>query len=367
VKAYGSCRELNHPMVSVIILNYNGRRILGQLLSDCLSSVLETSYPNFEVIFVDNGSTDDSVVSIEEKFGKDPRLKIIRNERNLGFAEGNNVGAKYARGEYIVFLNNDIEVDNRWLKELINIVNSDSTIGAAQSKLLLLHNRKQFDCAGGFIDYYGYASERGHGEEDKGQYDRIDEIFYAKGAAILIRHEVLESVGLFDPDFIMYYEETDLCWRIWLRGYRIVFVPTSIVYHATRATVSHRKRAVEVDFMTRYHLTTMIKNYNWINLMKYLSAFILIEIRRATVLIMKRNTARAKASIKAFLWNLFSLKYIWKKRLEVQLSIRRVPDTHIMRRAMLKPYPPFPHRMILHVSRFANKPNRKVPSITEVS
>jgi len=345
-------------MVSIIILNYNGK----QFLETCLTSVINADYSNFEVIFVDNGSTDGSIGFVKERFGKNPRLKIFRNKENLGFAEGNNVGVKYTSGEYIVFLNNDTEVDPKWLKELINVVKSDDhRIGAAQSKLLLMDDRKRIDCAGGFIDHYGYANERGHGQIDKGQYDKIEEIFYAKGAGFIVRRKILKEVGLFDPKSFMYYDETDLCWRIWLRGYRIVFVPKSIVYHAAGSTISRIRKPVKRYFLTRNQMTTLIKNYNSKNVLKYLAVFITLELRKAVLLMFRRDLATGIATIKALSWNLFNLKYVWKKRQEVQLLIRKVPDAMIMRKVMLKPYPPYPQRLIFPKSHFPKetlaKPN----------
>ncbi len=226
----------DRPLVSVIILNYNCRKNLGVVLENCLLSVFQTNYPSFEVLFVDNASTDDSVAFVERNFGEDARLRIIQNEQNFGFAEGNNIGIRKALGKYIVLLNSDTRVDPEWLTALVSTVRPPE-VGAAQSKLLQLGAPELLDCAGGFLDYYGYHFERGQGERGS-KYDQPGEIFYAKGASILIKREVLEKTGLFDPDLFIYHDETDLCWRTRLSGYTVLFSPKSIVYHASGSTMS---------------------------------------------------------------------------------------------------------------------------------
>jgi len=339
-------------MVSVIILNYNGRRNLGGLLEDCLESVFKTDYPNFEVFFVDNASTDDSVEFVKRKFGQNKKLRIIQNERNFGFAEGNNIGIRNAKGEYIALLNNDTKADHKWLRELVKAI-QPSEIGAAQSKLLQMDNPDLLDCAGGFVDYYGYSYARGHGQKAT-KYNRVDNIFYAKGTGIIIKREVLKRVGIFDPEMFIYYEETDLCWRIWLHGYRIVFAPASIVYHVPSSTISTLQEHIPLYFLTRNHMLILIKNYNTKNMLKSLVAFLLLELRNAYVLAAKRKPHVSFAIIKALMWNLLHLKYIWKRRQITQKLIRKISDESL-KELMSKPYPPFPHSLILPKSYYLKK------------
>jgi hypothetical protein len=142
-------------------------------------SAFDTNYPNFEVLFVDNASTDDSVEFVK-KIGQNPRLRIIQNERNLGFTEGNNLGIRNAKGEYIALLNSDAKAEPKWLKELVKAIHPPE-IGAVQSKLLQMSSPDVIDCAGGLIDYYSYHLEKGRGEKSC-KYTETGEIFYAKGA-----------------------------------------------------------------------------------------------------------------------------------------------------------------------------------------
>jgi len=336
------------PEVSVIILNYNGRKNLDKILKDCLESVLKTDYPDFEVLFVDNASTDDSVKFIKREFDRNKKLRIIQNERNFGFAEGNNIGIKNAKGKYIALLNNDTKVDPKWLKELVKAIEPPE-IGAAQSKLLRMDAPDLLDCAGGFIDYYGYAYQRGGGQKAH-KYNKIAEIFYAKGAGIIIKREVLKRVGLFDPEIFMYFDETDLCWRIWLSGYKIVFAPTSIVYHAPGLTASKLQGETRLYFYTRNHMLMLLKNYDAKNLLKALTASLLLELRNMVKFIVRHKLHVSVAIFKALMWNLFHLKCIWRKRQITQKLIRKVLDESI-KKLMLKPSPPFPLSLVVSKSK----------------
>ncbi|MGB9675842.1 MAG: glycosyltransferase family 2 protein [Candidatus Bathyarchaeales archaeon] len=340
---------MKHSLVSVIILNYNGLKNLKTILEKCLRSVLNTDYPNFEVLFVDNASTDESVKFIKEKFGQDPRLRIIQNAKNWGFAEGNNIGIRNAKGEYIAILNSDTKVEPQWLKELVKTVQPPN-IGAAQSKLLRMDSPDVLDCAGGFLDYYGYHYERGRGENSN-KYNRMDEIFYAKGAGAIIKREVLNKTGLFDSETFLYFDETDLCWRIWLSGYKVVFVPSSIVYHAPSLTASKLQNATRVYFYTRNHIMILLKNYNMKNLLEALAVSLLLELRNMVKFTMKREPLNSLAIFKALIWNVIHLKQTWMKRRITQELVRKIPDEHI-KKLMLKPSPPFPLSLVISKSRY---------------
>jgi len=321
----------NSPFVSIIILNYNGKIFLDE----CLTSIFNTKYENFEIILVDNGSSDGSVEYVKEKYGEKEKLRILALNKNMGFAKGNNEGFKIAKGEYIIFLNNDVRVEENWLKELVKVMEENSNIGAAQPKILL-DDGIHIDAAGCFIDYMGRVYQRGVFEKDKGQYNSMDEVFYAKGAAIIVKRKVLEEVGVFDPNYFLYYEETDLCWRIWLKGYKVVYVQNSIIYHKGGATIG-KKRSPEAIFHARKnHIATLIKNYELKNLVKYLIPLIIRMLMYTIRLFLKRNLKIGGAYIRAIVWNIVHLKEILKKRAYVQKYIRKVSDKEVMSK-MLKP------------------------------
>jgi GT2 family glycosyltransferase len=321
----------NSPFASIIILNYNGKKFLDE----CLTSIFNTKYENFEVILIDNGSSDGSVEYAKEKFGEKEKLKILALNRNMGFAKGNNEGFKIAKGEYIIFLNNDVRVEENWLKELIKVMERKPDIGAAQPKILL-NDGIHIDAAGCFIDYMGRVYQRGVFEKDKGQYNSIDEVFYAKGAAIIVRRKALEEVGVFDPDYFLYYEETDLCWRIWLKGYKVAYIPNSIIYHKGGATVGKKRSPVAIFHARKNHIATLIKNYELRNLIKYLTPLIIRMLMYTIRLFLKRNLKIGRAYIRAIFWNIVNLKKILKKRAYVQKYIRKVSDKEVMSK-MLKP------------------------------
>lgn len=311
------------PLVSVVVLNYNGMKFVDR----CLRSVLNTNYPNFEVIFVDNASTDGSLEHAKVEFGHDPRLKFVANDKNYGFARGNNIGLEHARGEYIVFLGNDTEVDKNWLGKLIQVMDSNLNIGAAQSKLLSLQNRKRIDACGLMLTQYGFFVERGTSEIDIGQYDSIADILAAKGAALAIKRKVLNEVGPFDADYFLFSEDADLCWRVWLGGYRVVLVPSSVVFHVTAGTarlVWPRERPL---YWYRNTILTLLKNLNFKNFIKLLPPFVLVAF--GGIIKNRRTIYQLPLFIGANLWILENLKRLMGKRINIQRRIRKKKDEEI--------------------------------------
>ncbi len=314
----------------MIIVNYNNLNFLKK----CLTSALNSDYPDFEVVLVDNASKDGSLEFIEAEFGSNSLLKVVRNGSNLGFAGGNNSGIAVASGDILVFLNSDTEVEAGWLKALSDVFEFDKTIGACQSKLLLLQDRCKFDNAGGFIDRMGLPIVQGFRETDIGQYDQMFDVFWAKGAAFAVKRSVLSQVGCFDEDFFLEYEETDLCWRIWLRGYRIVFAPKSIVFHHGSASIfcGNKKTNVFVFYLFhRNHLTSLIKNYELIHLLQYLPVLIFLKIMTDLFVFRSERFLR----IRAVFYNVRYFRKIWRQRLRVQ-SFRRESDKRLFRRGIFR-------------------------------
>jgi len=323
-------------VVSVIILNYNGRPFLGS----CLRSVLGSRYAEYEIMVVDNASVDGSIEYMEQEFSKFDRLRIVRLKKNYGFAVGNNMGYENInpRSKYVVFLNNDTEVEPDWLHNLVEKMDSDPLIGAAQPKIRCLTDRTVINTVGGEIDYYGRATHIGTGEIDHGQYDSITEIFYAEGAAIALRKEVLEKVGLFDALFFTYYEETDLCWRIWLAGYKVVLISNAIVYHLGGATISreakknlHKAAELTIYNSRRNQLIMMLKNYSAANIVRYVIPFTIRIFAVALMRLVENKGIESLAYLRA-LWSiLVDSPQIVRSRRHVQKDIRELPDVAVMR------------------------------------
>lgn len=321
------------PLVSVVIVNYNGLKFL----QGCLASLLNTRYENFEIVFVDNGSSDGSVRVAKEMLRNHSGHAIIENKANLSFAVGSNIGAKHSHGDYIVFLNNDTEVEPKWLDALIDTMEKDSTVGICQSKLLLLTSRKNFDSAGDVIDRYGVTLRRGGDlrEPDVGQYEKVEQVFSARGAAMIIRREVAHRVGMFDPLFSLAYTDLDLCWRARLNGYKVLYVPKSVVYHFGEASTP---TATSVFYSTRNRIGLLIKNYNLSNLILNSPGALFIVFGTILIELLKRRPLSSLSRIRGMFSLLANFKYFWKNRLHVQRNIRLVPDsaiTHEMSRQTL--------------------------------
>ena len=244
--------------IAVVILNFNG----AEMLRAFLPSVVDYS-PEAEVIVADNCSTDASAQVMREEF---PAVRYIQLEKNYGFADGYNRALAQVEAEYFLLLNSDVEVTQGWLAPMLEYMDSHPDVAACQPKLLSYKNKKEFEYAGacgGFIDKYGYPYCRGRifdtVEEDKGQYDSVAELFWATGAALMIRAEDYRAAGGLDGTFFAHMEEIDLCWRLRSRGRGIVCIPQSCVYHVGGATLNKSNpRKTYLNF--RNNLLMLYKN-----------------------------------------------------------------------------------------------------------
>lgn len=224
--------------VAVVILNWNGQG----LLKEFLPSVIAYSPEEYaEVIVADNGSTDDSILLLEKEF---PSVRIIRLDKNYGFAEGYNRALEQVDAEYSVLLNSDVEVTPGWLDVPLATMDADPSVAGVQPKLLAQRNKQYFEyagAAGGYLDMYGYPFCRGRilhiVEKDENQYDTVADVLWATGACLFVRTAVYKSEGGLDANFFAHQEEVDLCWRLRCRGYRLVCTPGSVVYHVGAATL----------------------------------------------------------------------------------------------------------------------------------
>jgi len=296
-----------------------------------MKSVLETDYPDFEVLLIDNGSRDGSLELVMDLYSSHPKVKIVPLPRNLGFSEGNNIGFRIARGRYVALLNNDTKVDPSWLRELVQVMGADSRVGVAQSKLIFMHDPRIIEGAGAFVDRCGYGFERSL-EEDVGQYNQVEETFYANGAAMMVRRSAVEDIDrnreLFDEAYFIYYEDVDLCWRMKLRGYKTVFVPKSVVFHL-RASSSSRIPEASIYHHCKNRIMSLIKNYDLQNLVIYISTLLVLESIRAFLHLVKGHLRYAIPIFRAMVYNLKNLKTTWRRRIEIQYKTRTVDDSHV--------------------------------------
>ena len=213
-----------NPLVSVIVLNYNA----GKLLLNCIESIKKSAYKNLEIIVVDNISTDKSQKICKEKY---PDIKLIQNDENFGYCEGNNIGIREAEGDYIIILNPDTIVESNWIEELISAYNKFGE-GLYQPKHLSLNKKTVYMSAGNMLNIFGFGYAREKGNKDENQFNKIEEIGYASGTCLFTSSAVLKKVGLFDPFIFLYHDDLDLGWRASQLGIKSYYVPTSLIYHA---------------------------------------------------------------------------------------------------------------------------------------
>lgn len=281
------------PRVAVIVLNWNGKA----LTLDCVKSLLELRAPNVETVVVDNASTDGSAEAVREAFGD--RVSVIVNDDNLGFAEGNNVGIRYAleRGaDFVLLLNNDTVVDADLIDCMLRPFDGAADIGVTGPKIYYYTPRDQIWFAGGEVFLWrGVSRHIGIREKDRGQFDQRRDVDYVTGCALMAKREVFESAGSLDPSYVAYYEDVDFCMRARRAGFRIVYVPDGKVWHKVSAStggqMSRRKIARKLKstwkFFRRY-----ARPWHWLTI----PFFFAVDVIRIIVLVVTgriRNTEQS--------------------------------------------------------------------------
>lgn len=317
---------MKNVLVSVIIVNWNGRGIID----DCLSSLSSQSYKNLEILFVDNASTDNSVSFVKKKY---PEIKIITNDTNLGYAGGHEVALKYISGEAILLLNTDTIFDKSLIEKLIKTLYSGKSIGLVQPKILMYPQKNLIDSIGAFFittgDLYHIGREK---SSDSALYNKQMDIFTAKGVCMLIKKEVISQTGLFDKSFFAYFEETDLCMRIWLAGYRVVYTPSAAIYHKGGGT-SHKINWSYILFHSQKNrIATYLKNFSIHYLIRVLPVTILLYQCVFVLYFLTGKVDRALSIQKSLLWNLIHLGQTLRKRKVVQTKIRKIKDQQYLPR-----------------------------------
>ncbi|MEN0048605.1 MAG: bifunctional riboflavin kinase/FAD synthetase [Bacteroidota bacterium] len=309
--------------VAVVILNYNGRHHLEQFLP----SVLQTTYANAEIYVADNASTDDSIAFLEEHF---PSVKIIQLPRNYGFAEGYNQALLQVESDYFILLNSDVEVTPNWIEPIIELMDRDATIAVCQPKILSYHHKDHFEhagAAGGWMDRLNYPFCRGRlfdtVEQDMGQYDSTQEVFWASGAAFFIRARLFQELGGFEGSFFAHLEEIDLCWRLKRAGYKVMIRPKSVVYHLGGGSLNYgNPRKVYLNF--RNSLFTITRNEERSKLFGILLTRLILDGVAAMLFLSKGQLKNITAIIKAH-WHFFpKLPKTLKKRKRIYDQISKI-------------------------------------------
>ncbi len=307
------------PEVTLLILNYNG----AKYIKNCLDSVLKTDYPKLKVVMIDNASTDGSLEYVEKHY---PQVKFLKNHKNHGFAKAYNKALQDVKSDLVLLLNNDTIVEPDWLRQLMPYIANDKQVSALNPKILLTQNKNVINAAGGNCDLFGIGWNRGNGEVDGGQYESVEEVFYANGAAMLIRRDAWKNVGSFDDQYFMYGEDLDWCWRARLKGYKILYIPKSRIRHEWRAS-----KGQIIALLERHWLATFLKNYGLANLIKLAPKLLALKTLKALWLFKNgKNVDEKLAVFDGFLWNLSIFRKTWKKRLLIQSS-RRVSDEELQK------------------------------------
>jgi len=303
--------------IAVVILNYNGKSFLEKFLPSVVAYSRQA-----EIYVADNASTDDSVNFLKEKY---PRVHIVINKENGGFAKGYNDALKQISADYYVLLNSDIEVTENWIEPCITLLENDKTIVACQPKILAYNNKSKFEhagAAGGFLDKDFYPFCRGRifefTEEDKGQYNQSREVFWATGACLFIRSEAYHKAGGLDEDFFAHMEEIDLCWRLKSQGLKIYYCGESTVFHVGGGTLNYMNpRKTFLNF--RNSLFMIAKNYDGVLFLKILKRLILDGFA-ASLFLVKFQIRHFFAVFKAHWAFYFKLPSLMKKRKAIKQS-----------------------------------------------
>lgn len=286
--------------LAVVILNWNGVAMLRSFLP----GVVKHSLPDARVYVADNGSTDNSVAVIKNEF---PDVSLIELHKNYGFAQGYNKALEQIEATYYVLLNSDVEVNSSWLPPLLEFMDAHPRAAACQPKLLSQLDPQKFEYAGacgGFIDYLGYPFCRGRVmadvEQDKGQYDTVSSLFWATGAALLVRSSVYWQVGGLDARFFAHMEEIDFCWRLRSRGHDIFCIPSSVVYHVGGGTLAKENpRKTFLNF--RNNLFMLYKNLPQEELKKVMYRRVVLDAAAAFYFLVKGEWGNFKAVGKAYI------------------------------------------------------------------
>ena len=302
-----------NPSVAIAILNYNGLSLLEKFLK----GILEHKPKDCPLYVIDNGSTDTSLIYIEHHY---PEVHIIRLRKNYGFALGYNKGIAQINADYLVLLNSDVLVNMNWIPPVLSAMQTDPLIFAAQPKILSLNEKWKFEyagAAGGFIDLLRYPFCRGriidYIEEDHGQYNEMTEVFWATGAAMVVKTVVFKALGGFDADFFAHQEEIDLCWRMKRIGGKIISTSDSVVYHLGGGTLDYdNPRKTYLNF--RNNLFAIFKNETWYNLLFILPSRLVLDIFIAISYLLKGKLMVTYKIFQAYVVGIINTLYLIHKK-----------------------------------------------------
>lgn len=312
--------------VSVIIPNWNGK----ELLKVCLKSLANQSFKDFEVIIVDNGSIDGSCEYVEKYY---PKFRLIKLNKNYGFAKAVNTGIKSTRSKYLFLLNNDTEVDKDCIMYLVEVADKQKEEGFIAPKVLNFYKRNIIDSSGDGVDVAGHSYNLGMGERDSEKFNKEKESFLVTAGAGLFKRKIFESIGFFDEDYFTYMEDVDLCLRAQLAGFKGWYTPKALVYHIHKATSNRIKAKMEYwqfrnmtqNIIKDFPAGLLLYKFNWLKI-------ILVNIN--TVLFFAKKGYLWEA-IKTEIYLLFNFPKLLQKRAGIQKK-KVVSDEYFIEKVMPK-------------------------------
>jgi GT2 family glycosyltransferase len=333
--------------ISIIVVNWNGLK----WLQGCFESLKKQTYKKFEIILVEDESTNqkETVAFVKKRY---PEVTIVVNKHHLGFAGGNNLGFRKAQGEYILLLNNDTVHEPDFLEQFIKAFKLYRKAGAIQSKLVLMGDHTKLDVCGAFWTDSSVLNYIGLGKDSRlSKFNKPMKVFTNKGASMMIRRSVIDAIGLFDDDFWTYYEETDLCNRIWLYGYECWYYPKAVCYHANGGTSVLTDNSFIMFHSFKNKLVSFIKNFELKNLITIIPAYLFFGSLLCFAWVLQGKLKHAASWFKSLYWNIEHLSQTLKKRSQVQ-SLRHVSDSEIFKQVRKNPKLKYYYYMFFGLERY---------------
>lgn len=334
-------------LISIIIVNYNWKKWLYK----CINSLLNQNYKDFEIIFVDNASQDASIEYMKNTF-QDERIKIVENKENSWFAGWNNLGYKYSTWDYILLLNNDTWVEMNYLENFIKAFDEISNLWSVQSKLILMNDISKLDVcwsywtSTGFLYHYWYWKS-----SIELSYNKSIPFFSNKWTSMMIKKDIIEKIWLFDNDFWCYYEETDLCHRIWIAWYECWYYPKAVCYHAMWWTSTTFKNSYIQFHNFKNKLLSFLKNFEFKTLILFLPIYFIFNILISFFWLLKWKIWHFFCIYKAIYRNIKNIKNTLSKRKIIQ-KMRKISDKKIFQKTKKNPKLSYFYYMIFWLEKY---------------
>ena len=343
------------PFVNVMVLNYNGK----EHLAECLTSLLNLDYQNKSIYIIDNNSTDDSLSYVRTQF---PKVIIFAINENLGFAKAYNKAIEAIPSDFVAIVNNDTVLDKNWLKSLMPEFNKDKKLFACEGKILLYSQRTVINHAGGKVGIGGNGWDIGLYEQDHGQYEEPRHVFCTCGAGMVVNRNLWLKLRGFDEDLFAYLEDADVCWRAWLIGLHIKYIPTAKMWHKFGGSWAKKDYGTARQYYNyRNSSVISIKNLSSRQLVvSLLFSLCWNSIKLTKILLLKPEEGLSflKLIFKSYLYTFKNAKMLWKKRLISQNS-RIINDKDLFDKGFIMPPSQFMRESFARV-RLKNKQDKVV-------